>query len=89
MYLEIRDLKKSYGDGSSRAQVLDALGVADLETLRDKACRVWNANYSNDGAVTSILGNSVWLSEGIDYRPETLNTLAQSYYASSFQGDFS
>ena len=76
-------------DGSSRAQVLDALGVADLETLRDKAYRVWNANYSNDGAVTSIPGNSVWLSDGIDYKPETLDTLAGSYFASSFRGDFS
>ena len=76
-------------EGDSRAQVLDALGVADLETLRDKAYRVWNANYSNDGAVTSILGNSIWLSDGIDYRSETLDTLAQSYYASSFRGDFS
>ena len=76
-------------EGDSRVQVLDALGVADLETLRDKAYRVWNANYSNDGAVTSILGNSIWLSDGIDYRSETLDTLAQSYYASSFRGDFS
>ena len=76
-------------DGSSRAQVLDALGVADLETLRDKAYRVWNANYSNDGAVTSILGNSVWLSDGLEYRQEVLDTLALSYFASSFRGDFS
>lgn len=76
-------------DGNSRAQILEALGVADVETLRDKTYRVWNANYSNDGAVTSILGNSVWLSDGVEYRQEILDTLARSYFASSFRGDFS
>ena len=75
-------------DGESRAQILAALGVEDMETLRDKAYRLWNANYSNDGAVTSILGNSVWLSKKIDYRQETLDTLAKSHYAASFWGDF-
>lgn len=44
-------------DGESRQQILDLLGSEGIETLRAQAASVWNANYSNDGAVTSILAN--------------------------------
>ena len=74
-------------DGNSRAQVLELLGASDLEALRRQANAVWNANYRDDGAVTSLLGNSLWLSKDLKYRQETLETLSQSYYASSYQGE--
>lgn len=75
-------------DGETRAQILSALGAADMATLREKAHAVWNANYCNDGATTSILGSSIWLNDGIGYKEDTLRTLAEQYYASSFSGDF-
>lgn len=73
-------------DGESRAQVLALLGETDVETLRENAHALWNANYSDDGAVTSILASSLWLNEDVSFRQDTLNTLAESYYASSYQG---
>lgn len=73
-------------DGESRKQVLDAMGVSDIDTLRKNVELLWNKNYSDDGLLTSILGNSVWLRNDSSYNEETLKRLAEKYYASSFAG---
>ena len=73
-------------EGDSRQQILTLLGSESLESLRTQAEQVWNANYSSDGAVTSILANSLWLDEGIEFKKETLDALAQHHYASSYWG---
>lgn len=74
-------------DGESRAQILALLGADDMESLRTQASSVWNANYCKDGTVTSVLANSLWLNEKITYKQETLDLLAEIYYASSYQGE--
>ena len=74
-------------DGNSRTQILDLLGVDSIETLREQANAIWNANYSDDGQTTSILANSLWLSQGINYKKSTLDCLAENYFASSFSGE--
>lgn len=73
-------------DGNSRQQLLDLLGADSVEELRNNASILWNANYCDDGTVTSILASSAWLSDAITYNQETLDTLAEYYYASSFSG---
>lgn len=52
-----------------------------------RASGLWNANYAADGVVTSTLANSVWLRQGMDFVPQTMQRLADIYHASSFQGD--
>lgn len=52
-----------------------------------EAAAVWNANYCDDGAVTSILANSLWLSDKISFKQETMDALAKYDYASSFRGE--
>ena len=74
-------------DGNSRAQILDLLGYTDLETLRRQAGDIWNANYMNDGKTASVLGSSLWLDEDVPFRQDTLDTLAGTYYASTYQGE--
>lgn len=74
-------------DGNSRQQILDLLGSDSIEVLRTQASSIWNANYCDDGTVTSVLASSLWLDQGIHYVPSTLETLAETYYASSFQGE--
>ena len=74
-------------DGDSRQQVLDLLGASDIDALRGQANDLWNANYWNDGATASVLASSLWLREDISYVDSTLDTLADTYYASSFQGE--
>ena len=74
-------------DGESRAQLLALLGADSIESLRKTAGNVWAANYQNDGAVTSILADSLWLSDSMDYNANTLARLADSYYASAYRGE--
>lgn len=73
-------------DGESRQQILDLLHTDSIETLRNNAGILWNANYCDDGTVNSLLASSVWLSDDIKYNENTLKTLAENYYASSFSG---
>ncbi len=74
-------------DGESRAQLLELLGYEDIESLRRQADAVWNANYCNDGAVTSILGSSLWLNDKVSFVQETMDSLAANYHASSYRGE--
>ena len=74
-------------DGESREQILSLLGSADLDGLRTEASALWNANYCNDGAVTSILASSLWLNDKISFKQKTMDALADYYYASSFRGE--
>ena len=74
-------------DGDSRGQILALLGVDDLDALRAQAQNLWRANYRDDGQTTSLLANSVWLDEALTYNEDTLNTLADTYYASSYRGE--
>lgn len=74
-------------DGNTRAQILNLIGAESIEALRTQAHGVWNANYNDDGAVTSILASSLWLDNDLSYRKETLDILAEFYYASSFSGE--
>lgn len=74
-------------DHNSRQQILDAIGAADMESLRKQAAAVWNANYCDDGAVSCLLAGSVWLADDVSYRRDTMELLTENYYASSFQGE--
>ena len=74
-------------DGDSRGQILALLGVDDLDALRAQAQNLWRANYRDDGQTTSLLANSVWLDEALTYNEDTLHTLADTYYASSYRGE--
>ena len=74
-------------DGETREQILDLLGSKDIEALRENANALWNANYNDDGIVTSLLASSLWLRDGFTYDMDTLKTIAETYYASSFSGE--
>ncbi len=73
-------------DGDSRQQILSLLRAGSLDELRLQAGRIWNASYSQDGAVTSLLANSLWLDQDIAFKEEILESLAKHYYASSYWG---
>lgn len=73
-------------EGNSRRQILDLLGTDNIQELRTLAFALWNANYCSDGATTSILASSLWLNEDVSFNPSTMEQLARTYYASSYQG---
>lgn len=85
VYMALSMLAEVTG-GDSRQQILDLLGVEDMEALRGKVNALWEANYSDDGRVTSILGNSIWLNQNVAFQQPVLDTLAEYHYASAYQG---
>ncbi len=74
-------------NGECRAQILDLIGTKDIEQLRKDVVSLWNSNYSDDGTLTCILANSLWLNEGVNINKETIKRLADRYYASSYKGN--
>ena len=86
VYMALSMLAETAGE-NSRQQILDLLQVDSIEALRDRAAALWKDHYRDDGTVTSILGNSLWLRDGMTYSQKVLNTLAEDYYASSFSGE--
>lgn len=73
--------------GQTRADLLNALGVSDLEELREWISAIWESLYENDGREICTLANSVWLDEEYDYHQSAMDTLSYHYYASVYQGD--
>jgi serine protease inhibitor len=73
-------------EGNSRQQILDLIGADSMDTLRTQASAVWNGQYRNDGATTSILASSLWLNNDIAFIPETIQQVSDIYYASVYQG---
>lgn len=86
VYMALSMLAELTG-GESRTQILSLLGSDDIASLRKQAAAVWNANYSNDGALTSLLAGSVWLDTDVSFDQTPLETLAEVYHASSYQGE--
>ncbi len=74
-------------DGETRQEILTLLGADSIESLRTQAGHFWNAHYKNDGAVTCLLANSLWLDQAYPYNQATADLLAKDYYASVFCGD--
>lgn len=85
LYMALAMLAETTG-GEARQQVLTLLGQPNLESLRQQASDLWNANYRNDGAMTRTLATSLWLSDDIPFCQETVDALAEHYYAASYQG---
>lgn len=74
-------------DGSTRKQLLDALGREDTEALQAYAKTLWEVNYKDDGLTKCVLANSLWTNDKAAYSQKTVDTLAQQYYASVYSGD--
>lgn len=86
VYMALSMLAETAG-GNSRQQILDLLQADSIESLRERAATLWKDHYRDDGTVTTILGNSLWLRDDFTYSQEVLDTLATDYYASSFSGE--
>lgn len=85
IYMALSMLAEITG-GESRQEIFNVLGTESIEALRQQASDLWNAQYRNDNATFMILANSLWMNDGLSFRKDTLDTLAQSYYASAYAG---
>ena len=68
-------------------QILSALQLDDLNTLRQMSSHIWNNTY-RDKDNQCLLASSVWLDNDLSYNQAVMDTLAQEYYTSVYQGDF-
>ena len=73
-------------EGNTRKQILDLLGIETIEALRIQMKGLWNSVYSDD-KTKSILASSIWLRDDMEYNKETMDSLAENYYASSYSGE--
>ena len=74
-------------DGESRGQLLDLIGAQDIEAVREQAQAIWRACSMDVEEIQSVLASSVWLRDDLGYVQETMDTLANTYYASSYRGE--
>ena len=72
-------------DGETQQQILDALGASDVNQLREWADILWHTLYLDDGTAATLPGTSIWLNEKLDFHQDTLERLAEYYYAGSFR----
>lgn len=72
--------------GSSQAQILELTNASELTFLRSLSSEIWNCCYRDEKSIT-LLANSLWLDDSMDYSQEVMDTLSESYYASVYQGD--
>ncbi len=74
-------------DANTRTQILDTLHADDIDMLRERSKALWEANYLDTPVIKSLLADSLWLRNDITYHKDTLQRLADDYYASSFSGE--
>ena len=86
LYIALAMLAET-AEGDSRTPILSLLGTESIEQLRKDVVALWNSNYSDDGTLTCILANSLWLNESVEFKQETMDRLADTYYASSYRGN--
>jgi len=74
--------------GQTRQQILDVLGVTNVDGLRAFVSAAWEAVYADNGKEICTLANSLWLSDTLSYRQEAVENLSYHHYASVYQGAF-
>lgn len=85
LYMALSMLAQTAG-GETRQEILDLLGAESATALAEQAGLVWRNHYWNDGATTSVFANSLWLDDAYQFRQETVDLIADSLYASVYQG---
>lgn len=86
IYMALALLAETTG-GESQQQILTLLNAESIDVLRTQANHVWNAHFCDDGLSTTLLGNSLWLSDTYTYDRNCIDALSQQYYTAVHQGD--
>ena len=74
-------------DGSTREEILSALNV-DYELLRSDFLNLYRSVLRDTKTAKAVLGNSVWVGEGIPVKQTGVDALAEGYGAYSYSADF-
>ena len=71
--------------GETKQQVMELLGAADSETLRQTVRDLWMSVYLDDGRSVCRLANGAFLRENADVKQEAVDTLADWHFASTYR----
>ena len=71
--------------GETKQQVMELLGAADSETLRQTVRDLWMSVYLDDGRSVCRLANGAFLRENAAVKQEAVDALADWYYASTYR----
>ena len=72
-------------DGETKRQMMELLGAADSETLRQTVRDLWMSVYLDDGRSVCRLANGAFLRENAEVKQAAVDALADWYYASSYR----
>lgn len=79
-------------NGTTLKEITDTLCADDIEDLRKSNNDIFNNLYfdinTEENTAYCKIANSLWLNDLYKYNNDTLNTLAHSYYTSSFLKNF-
>lgn len=71
--------------GETKQQVMDLLGAADSETLRQTVRDLWMSVYLDDGRSVCRLANGAFLRENAEVKQAAVDALSDWYYASTYR----
>ena len=71
--------------GETKQQVMELLGAADSEMLRQQNKDLWIGVYTDDGRSVCRLANGAFLRENADVKREAVDALVDWYYASTYR----
>ena len=71
--------------GETKQQVMELLGAADSEMLRQQNKDLWIGVYTDDGRSVCRLANGAFLRENADVKQEAVDTLADWHFASTYR----
>ena len=72
-------------DGSTKRQVMDLLAADDAAALRQQIKDLWIGVYTDDDQSVCRLANAAFLRENAEVKQETVDTLADWHFASTYR----
>ncbi len=75
-------------EGETQDEIIKALGMDSIEMIRSETGKLFRQLYFYNEIGRLTFGNSLWLNKDVVFKENTLNTLANDYYAHSFNLDF-
>lgn len=85
LYMALSILAQA-AEGETRQEILTLLGADSMDELARQAKYVFENQYQNDGVHTSILANSLWLDDQFSFNQNTVDAIAENFYASVYRG---
>lgn len=76
-------------DGNTRDEMLSVLHAKDMKDLQQQNSSLFESLYFDKYNTYCKIANSVWLNKKWSLEEDTLKTIADKYYAVSFDRDFS